>query len=63
MTNSLSELRSSPTIFTTGKEIWLWSIDKFIDNLFIDSEVFNPQERIGSLNNLLTEAKQKGKTC
>lgn len=59
---------SSLTIFTTGallnpmkvtdsngKEIWVWHVSEFIDDSFLDGEIYNPQETAISRDKLIQE--------
>jgi hypothetical protein len=59
---------NEPTIFTTGaflkpmkvfdssgKEIWVWYVSEFIDDSFLDGEIYNPQETANSNDELVKE--------
>jgi hypothetical protein len=58
----------APVIFTTGaflkplkmtdkagKDIWVWFVSEFIDDSFLNGEVYNPPEFGNSKNKLITE--------
>lgn len=62
------EFHSKPLIFTTGaflnpmkvtdsegKEIWIWCVSEFIDDSFINGEVYNPVENATTFDDLITE--------
>ncbi len=51
------KFENTPTIFTNGaflkpmkvfnsnrKEIWVWYVSEFIDDGFLEGEIYNPQE-------------------
>lgn len=59
---------NSPTIFTTGaflkpvkvadsegKEIWVWYVSGFIDDSFLDGEIYNPKETANAKEELIEE--------
>ncbi|MBS1572290.1 MAG: hypothetical protein JST62_07860 [Bacteroidetes bacterium] len=61
----------NPTIFTTGaflkpmkvtdsegKEIWVWYVSEFIDDSFLNGEVYNTKETSNDLETLVEELRE-----
>lgn len=47
-------LKPTKTIDRNGKEFWVWVVSEFVDDSFLNGEVFNPKEFDYSKENLLT---------
>lgn len=68
-----NDIDNNPVIFTTGaflkptkitdangKDYWIWAVSEFVDDSFLNGEVFNPKEFEYSKENLLISDNTNG---